>query len=173
MRPSLFALLCLASACGPLTFTTEVTGEGVVPGSALGGLLGTFPQLGNLANMNFDNNQDFQNNKVTRDHVQTVKVQKITLNIVSPNDQDFSFLDTLQFVARTGDTESVVAEKKNIAGLGLKAPNPTLTMDLLPVDLANYVKAPTMSLVMRGTGHQPGKDTKIDAVVKLEIGATP
>ncbi len=159
----LLPLTLALCACGPLGFTTEVKGEGTVPGSGvLGGVLTMFPQLNSLSNIDFNQNQDFKNNNAQRSQVTSVLLQKLTLRIASPTTQDFSFLDSVQFVARTGENEVVFAQKTNVASAKLTAPTPTLVLDTLNVDLAEYVRASTMSIVMRGTGRQPPQDTKIE-----------
>ena len=44
--------------------------------------------------------------------------------------------------------------------------------DLLDVDLAPYVKEPSMSLVLSGRGRQPPQNTTIEVTVKLLVGAS-
>ena len=158
------------TACGPVGFTTEIKGQGTVAGgTGLGGVLTMFPQLSTLTNIDFDQSQDFKNNNTSRDHVTSVLLKSMTLKISSPNDQDFSFLDTIQFVAKTGENEAVFAQKSNISKLGLKAPNPVLTLDSTNVDLAPFVRASTMSIVMRGTGRQPPQDTRVEVITVFNV----
>ncbi len=158
------------TACGPVGFTTEIKGQGTVTGgTGLGGVLTMFPQLSTLTNIDFDQSQDFKNNNTSRDHVTSVLLKSMTLKISSPNDQDFSFLDTIQFVAKTGENEAVFAEKSNISKLGLKAPNPVLTLNSTNVDLAPFVRASTMSIVMRGTGRQPPQDTRVEVITVFNV----
>ncbi len=161
LRALLFGvLLC---ACGPIGFTTEVKGEGVVAGGgSLGGLLTMFPQLSSLSNIDFEQNQDFKNNNASREQVTSVTLKTMTLRIASPNDQDFSFLESVQFFARSGENEALFAQKTNVASAKLTAPTPTLVLDVLNVDLAQYVRSSTMSIVMRGTGRKPTQDTRIE-----------
>lgn len=165
-------LLAVAlAACGPVTFPTTLTGESVIPGSRLGGILNVFPALSGFSSLNFDDNQDFKNQQVARDHVTSVKVESFQLKVVSPSSQDFGFLDSVEFYARTGETELLFAQKQNIASLGLAAPNPVLGLDLPTADLAPFVAAPSMSIVMRGRGRQPSQDTRLSATVKLVVQA--
>ncbi len=159
------------AGCVPFSFTAEVKGEGTVSGSPLGSVLTQFPQLNSLTNIDFSTNQDFKNNNTERSAVTSVTLQQMTLRITSPNSQDFAFLDSVQFVARTGENEALFAQKTDVASAKLKAPNPTLTLDLLRVDLAEYVRAPTMSIIMRGTGRQPPQDTTIEVDAKFNVQA--
>lgn len=172
LRPSLAApLAALAlTACGPITFTTEVKGEGVVPGSPLGGLLTAFPSLGSLAAINFDENQDFKSNKTTRENVASLKVEAFSLKILEPSSQDFSFLDNVEVLGKAGDVEIPIASKTGITQLKLAAPNPTLVLEVTNEELVTLLKAPTMSLVLRGRGRQPPGDTRLEAKATLRVG---
>lgn len=156
--------------CGPITFTTEVKGEGVVPGSVLGGVLTAFPALGSLAAINFDENQDFKSNSATRERVSSLKVETFTLKILEPSNQDFSFLDQLQVFGKAGDEEILIAEKNGIAGLNLPPPNPTLTLDVTNNELVTLLAAPQLSIVLRGKGRQPALDTRLEARAKVRVG---
>lgn len=172
MRPRfLAAALALSLAgCGPITFATEVKGEGVVPGSVLGGALNAFPVLGNLAAIDFDENQDFKANGATRARVSSLKVESFTVKVLEPADQDFSFLDQLQVYGKAGDEEILIAEKNGIASLNLPPPNPTLTLDVTNKELVTLLAAPQVSIVLRGKGRQPALDTRLEARAKVRVG---
>lgn len=170
MRLSFLCLAALLSGCGPITFNTQLKGEAVIQGSPLGSLLGAFPQLSGFANINFDENQDFKNNDARKANVKSLKVKGLSLRIVSPTTQDFSFLETLEFYARAGDQETKVAGKTGIDQLGLAAPNPTLKLDVVDAELVQYLQAPTMTIVTRGTGRQPPQETRLEATLDLAVG---
>ncbi len=169
LRPSFLAPLAAAAltACGPVTFTTEVKGEGVVPGSALGGLLTAFPSLGSLAAIDFDENQDFKANNTTREHVASLKVETFSLKILEPSNQDFSFLDSVTVLGRAGDEEILIAEKTGIAQLPGSS---TLNFDVTNNELVSLLAAPQMSVVLRGKGRSPPSDTRLEAKAKLRVG---
>lgn len=170
MRPALLALTAALAGCGPLPFTAALEGEAVIQGSPLGALLGAFPQLSNLANIDFDQNQDFKNNDARKANVKSLKLTSLSLRIASPATQDFSFLESLEFYAKAGDQEVKVAGKAGIDQLGLAAPNPTLRLDVLDVELVQLLQAPTLTIVTRGTGRQPPQETRLQAAVKLQVG---
>ena len=164
------ALLSLV-ACAPPGFVAEVKGETTVP-AAPGGiltLLDAFPAIGSFSSLDFDQNQDFQNQGVTKDQVSSAKLKSLQLKVLAPPEQDFSFLDTLEFYAKAGDREVLVAQKKNIASLGLKAPNPVLDMDLMGEELQPFITAPSMSISVRGKGRMPPKEVRLQAIVKLDV----
>jgi hypothetical protein len=167
--------LCLAAltACSGITFPVEVKGDTTLPGdpSPLPGLLDAFPAIGNFTHLDFDNAQEFKNQGVTKDQVESVKVQSIRLTIVSPDDQDYAFLDTLEVYAQAGERQVLVAERSGIHALGLKAPHPVLELQVKDVELAPYVTAPSMSLSVRGKGRLPAQDTRLEATVRLQVTA--
>jgi hypothetical protein len=164
-----FALGLLA--CQPNVFPVEVSGGTTIQGdpSPVPGLLNAFPGIGSFNNIDFGQSQEFQNQGVTKDQVSSVKPSHITLKITSPETQDFSFLENLQFYAKAGDEEVLVADKYGIDKLDLKAPNPVLEMDVKDAELQPFVTAPSMSIVVRGRGHLPPQDTKLEATVGLDV----
>ena len=81
----------------------------------------------------------------------------MSLKIVSPNSQDFGFLDSLEFVVKTDARQQKIASKTGISSQGLTAPNPTLALNLVDADLGEFVRAPAVSIVVSGTGRQPAQ----------------
>ena len=170
LMPVVLALLL--QGCGPITFTTTVVGQGTVQGSALGSLLNVFPAIGGFSNIDFAQNQDFQNNKTTREMVRSVKVTSLTARITDPSGADFGFIDSLQLTAKGATSEALFAKKEGIPQAATRPPSATVTFDVLDVDLATFVKEPSMSLVLSGKGRQPPQNTTIEVTVKLLIGAS-
>jgi hypothetical protein len=172
----LASLLTAASlglaACAPASFTTQVRGETTVPAGPSGGdapPLNAFPAVSAFAGLDFDENQDFKNQGLSKDEVTSARVQTLTLEVVSPSDQDFSFLNELEFFARAGDREARIASKRNISQLNLRPPNPVLTLDLDDVELQPFIAAPSMSFIVRGRGDMPARDVRLRVVVTLEV----
>ena len=170
MRLPLLVASLFVTACGPLTFSTEMKGDATIAGSALGQLLSAFPQAASFASIDFSQNQDFKNNNTSRDKVKSTRVTALSLKIVSPNSQDFGFLDSLEFSVKAGDKTQKIATKTGIASLGLAAPNPTLNLDLIDADLAEYVRSSSFSIITSGAGRQPAQDTQIEINVKFLVG---
>ncbi len=174
MRSILLALApVLFLGCGGpfVTFDAQMKGTATIQGSALGQLLGTFPQANGFTSIDFSNNQDFKNNNTSRDKVKSMRVTSLSLTITSPNNQDFRFLDSLEFSVKAGGKEQKVATKTGIASLGLAAPNPTLNLDLIDADLAEYVRSSEFSIVTSGAGRQPAQDTQIEIDIRFSVGA--
>jgi len=174
MSRLLLGLLCLAITGCRLSFDTSVEGSAQIPGdpSPLPGLLNTFPVLAGFTSIDFAQNQDFENQGVSKNNVDSVRVVGFQLAITSPSNQDFSFLDSIQFYASTqGQPEVLIAEKSGISELVLPAPNPVLTLDLKDVELQPYVVAPSMSITVKGQGQAPRYDTDLKATVTLNVDA--
>ncbi len=175
MRPSpLLPPLCavlLLVACSPAGFTAEVKGETTVPAdpSGISTILDAFPAIGSFTSLDFDQNQDFQNQGITKDQVRSARLKSLQLKILSPADQDFRFLDSLEFYAKAGDREVLVASKYNISSLNLRAPNPVLEMDLKGEELQPFITAPSMSINVRGKGRMPSKEVRLQATVTLDV----
>ncbi|MDY7226664.1 hypothetical protein [Hyalangium rubrum] len=166
----LSAWACLGLvACAPVSFDSELKGETTVakgpPGVTT--LLNAFPAIGSFAGLDFDQNPDFRNQGVSKDEVSSVKPKAIELRLLSPDDADFGFLDTLEFFAKAGDQEKRFARKQDISRLGLQAPNPVLRMEVEDVELQPFVAAPSMSIIVRGKGRMPEQEVRLQAVVTL------
>lgn len=158
------------AACSAPTFTAEVKGETSVPAAPLlGSVLNAFPAISSFASLDFDENQDFKNQGVTKDEVNSARLKSLKLKILAPNDADFGFLDSLEFFARAGDKEVRIARKDNISKLGLSAPNPVLTLDVEDAELQPFITAPSMSIIVRGKGRMPEQEVKLQATVVLDV----
>ncbi|GHG68485.1 hypothetical protein JJE73_28365 [Comamonas sp. JC664] len=131
--------------------------------------LNGFPAISSFAGMDFDKNQDFKNQGIRKSEVTSVKVESLTLKVLSPNDQDLTFLDGVEFYARAGDREARIASRQNIADVELRLPNPVLSLQVENVELQPFVAAPTMSIIVRGRGRMPEREVRLQAVVKLQV----
>jgi hypothetical protein len=171
MRFPTFALLLGASLpachCNP-SFRTQLQGQMTIPGDPLGGLL-NIPGVPSLTNIDFNQNRDFVNEGITKDKVNSAIADSVQLQITSPSNQDFKFLDNLQLVAKAAGMEAVIAQKTSIAQLNLPAPNPVLNMDVTKSQLKPYVTASSMSIDVRGSGRAPNYDTQINITIGMEI----
>ena len=169
-------LLCVTAAvlpgchCHP-AFHSEVTGQTSIPKSPtlIPGVLDWFPTISTFSNIDFSQNQDFKNQGVSKDQVNSVKADSVRLQIVSPNNQDFSFLDNIQFFAKAADQEVKIAEKSSIGQLSLPPPNPILVLDVTGAELKPYVTAPSMNIVISGRGKAPQNDTQIAITVGVQV----
>ncbi|MBJ6761165.1 hypothetical protein JGU66_10355 [Myxococcaceae bacterium JPH2] len=161
-------------ACSSSSFITEVKGETTVPASPPGveTPLNAFPAISSFAALDFDQNQDFKNQGVSKSDVKGVQVRSVTLKMLGPNDQDLRFLDALEFFARAGDKQSRMAHREGIAEVQLSLPNPELPLRAEDVDLRDFVAAPTMGIIVRGSGRLPEKEVRLQATVVLDVAVS-
>ena len=166
--PAVASLLLLA-ACGSPSFTTEVRGEAVVPGDPApqSVVLNSLPAIGSFTSIDFNQNQEFQNQGVTKDEVSSVRVSQLRLSIVSPDGQDLGFLDEVRFYAKAGNQEVLIAEAIGVAERGVGKRE--LELGVRDAELQPYVTAPSMSILVRGRGRVPSQDVRLQAVVTLDV----
>jgi hypothetical protein len=165
------ALAALAG-CEANVFPVQLKGETTIQGdpSPLTAILLSFQPIGSFTNIDFNQSQEFQNQGITKDQVKSVRSEYLRLRILFPDTQDFSFLDWIEFSARAGDlNDALLAGKHGIAELGLAAPNPVLELEVSGEELQPYVTAPTMSIIVQGSGKPPPQDTRIEVDVGLKV----
>jgi hypothetical protein len=166
---ALAAVALCACNCSPSGFSTTLKGEAAVEGNPAGGELKQFPTFVALTNVDLDTTPEFKAQGITRSQVSSLRVQSLKLKILSPSDQDYSFIDSVQFFARSGDREVLVAENVGVAELKLSAPNPELPLDPTGGELRDLLGSPTISLIARGKGRNPPKETRLEATVVVRV----
>lgn len=172
VRATLVSLaLLFVCGCQLNSFDSSLVGETTIPGtsSVAPQPLSAIPPFASFSRIDFAQNPDFQTNDVSPAEINSAKVASLDLKIVSPNDSDFGFLDDVEFYARSGDTSTLIAEKHGIAALGLRAPNPTLSLDVTGADLTPYIHDGPFSIEVKTNGRTPEHDTHLRATVNFEF----
>ena len=172
LAPLLLAAGLAGSSCTPNAFEVTLDGQTTVNGdpASAGSVLTRIPAIGSFASINLAASDAFQQNQITADSVRSLQVTSLDIQIVNPDTQGFDFLDELHFIAAAGSQEKEVAGKTGISGLGLDAPNPTLALDVDPTaELRDFLGAPSVSIIARGSGRVPPQDTTLQATVKLKV----
>jgi hypothetical protein len=168
MRALLFA--AVLSACGPLTFTTRLSGMATIPAGDTTMMLAALPLIGTLSDLDFDKNADFRMEGATRADVLLARVESAQVKLVSPMGGDFAFLDNLALVARSGDSETLFAQSLGIA-TRTPVPSGTLELELVSPEITAQVASAPMSFVMRGKGRQPASDTRLQIDLSVHVEA--
>jgi hypothetical protein len=166
LRPAA-ALLLAAGACSQLlTIDIEQSAETVVPGSALGGLLGALDFTG-FTDLEVSIDTELQNAGVAPGDVRHVYVTQLTLS--TPDGDDLAFLSSLAvYVSAEGlDTVRIASLDAFPDGVA------TLDMALDEVDLAPYVVAEALTVTTEAEGTSPASDTTVVADLRLQVEATP
>jgi len=166
-RPLTLALLItVLVTCGGLTrLTTTQTASASIPAGTLVDLLTGDLGFGNLASFDITQSQEFKNQGIKREQINSLKLRSLTLTITQPaNGQDFTFLDNLAFFV-----EASGLPKKEIARGGpFSAGATTVALAVLDVELAPYATAPSMTFTTTASGRKPKSATTLEAKVVLD-----
>ena len=144
-----------------ITKSANTTIQGGSPLSILDEL--GFVEFGSI---DVSNEQEFKNRGFDIDDVDSVKVDSLTLEIISPaSGQDFEFIDSIAFyaVGENGRRELIAEGGPFQAGLR------TVGLDVTDVNLKDYAKAGSFSLGTEVDGNSPQNTTTIKATVALNV----
>jgi len=125
--------------------------------------------LGDLAFGGFnsvDFSQDFKNQVVTSDDVDSVHVKTLALLVEAPNSGNFNFITSARFFAKADGLDKI-----EIASMGM-IPKGKRELDLNvngTADLKPYVVAPSMQILSEITGARPDEEMTIAAAVVLDV----
>ncbi len=129
-----------------------------------------FPAIGSFTSLDFNQDQEFQNQGVTKDQVTLGEGESPAAARAQPRRSRTSpSWTTLRFYAKAGDQEVLIASKQDIASLRPQGARPVLDLDVRDVELQPYVTAPSMSIIVRGKGRVPLKDVRLQAIVTLDV----
>jgi hypothetical protein len=166
MRMLLLATTVLGIGCNPtidfdvpIESTTTIAGGGLLPD-----LLGAFG-LGDLASLDLEASREFENNDVRKEQVVGARLTLLRLTLVS-GDDSFDFLDSLAFSVAAPDLPKERVASKTI-GDGVT----TFECDLDDLELAPYVRAPSLELSSAVEGRQPADDTTIQIELNFAVKA--
>lgn len=165
-----FAVLFMASSCEvPLSFEVLQRGQTQVQRCPLGVEVLSSLGFSDLAEMDFENTQEFANQGVTKEDVTSVRLRSARVTIAMPAESDFSYLDRLAFYAEAeGLPRVLIAEATSF-------PEGEATIDFraLDVELQPYVVAEHMSITTEVDSNGcPRTDQTVDVEVKFEVRAT-
>jgi hypothetical protein len=158
------ALAGLCTCAGIDNFDVDVQGQASIPKATLVEKLLSdidFPGFDSI-----DLSQEFKNQGVTKDDVDSVHLKSMTFTIDSPSGGNFDFLESLTFFA-----EADGLDKVQVASL-TQVPKGKSTLELVvneKVDLQPYVVAPSMRMSSHIEGMRPDEDTTVTATVTLDV----
>lgn len=86
---------------------------------------------------------EFAINDTRKDLIEEIILKRLTLELISPNNADFSFLESINiYISTDSISEIKIAWKENINGNGIS----TLELETTDKDLKDYIKADNFSL---------------------------
>lgn len=168
-----FAWILLGGpGCGPPTFDVTVQGETTIAGEESAKLLGSLPPIGSLASFDFGDKEDFKSEGISKGRIESVRVQRVSVRVVSPSSQSLAFLDFIQCFVHAGEEEELLAEAQDIPS---RAPMPPeLELDSEDsLELKPFALSPQMGLRIRGQGRTPPQDTTLRATFIFRVTAEP
>jgi hypothetical protein len=125
--------------------------------------------LGEVAFSNFDKvdfSETFQNQGVTPDQVDSVRIKAMTILVEAPNSGNFDFITSLHFFAKAEGLDKIPIGSMEMVPKGKRELN--LDIDN-GSELKPYVTAPSMQILSEVEGSLPDQETVIAAAVVLDV----
>jgi len=114
--------------------------------------------------METDSESQFEVNDTRKDLIEEIKLTELNLVITSPDNADFSFLNSIEvYIAADGLEEIKIAEKEEVDE---NAGN-TLDVDVFDVDLKEYIKKDNFNLRLKTV-----TDEVISTDHQIEVNST-
>ena len=158
-------LVSVLPACGGLTrVSVTQTATATIPGASLLELLTGDIGFGNLGNFDITQSQEFKNQGIKREQINSVKLRSLKLAITAPATGDFTFLDNLSFFIDASSQAHKEIAKGGPFAVGAR----DISLTVLDVELAPYASAPSMTFTTTAKGHKPAMATTIEATVILD-----
>ena len=145
-------------------FDLEYNSKVVVPGAT--GI--NLPFVMRTPEMETDSDSKFEVNDTRKDLIEEIKLTQLQMVLTSPNDADFSFLNSVEiFISAEGLEKIKIAEKEVAADVG-----GTLDVDVLDIDLKEYIKKDAFNLeVTTVTDEVINEDHEIDVNTTFFVDA--
>lgn len=161
---ALVALAALSSCSNLDNFDVAVDGKAQVQKATLvEKLLGQVEFTG-LNQIDFT--EEFKNQGVTKNDVDSVHLKSMTLSITAPPDGRFDFLSSLAFFAEADGLDKVQIASLDVVPKGMKELNLLVNKS---AELKPYVVAPVMRITTHIEGTRPDQDTTIEVHAVLDV----
>jgi hypothetical protein len=153
----------LLAGCHP-SFPVTVTGQTTVNASPIPVSLIPLDFAG-FGGIDLSQTQEFKNQGITKNEVQSVKLTGVKLTIASPSGANFDFLTSLSFdVSAQGEPQKEVASLASVPRSATE-----LDLTVANVELVPYVTAPSMSVTSNAQGELPPQNTTINATMVFDV----
>lgn len=160
------AILVLSSCKKKLTeFNIDYTSK-VVVSSTFGQLV---PFSIYTPEMETNAEYEFESNNTKKDHVDNIQLTQLKLDITSPDNQTFSFLNSVEvYISSPNNPERKVAFKESIpSNVGSQ-----LICELVDIELQDYIKEETFKLRLKTvTDETIPEDVHIDVYTNFFVKA--
>ena len=167
-------ILCGFLACGEgklATIEFSETAEATVPSA---GTLGTITELvGNLGfsgftDMNISESEELANQGVAPGDINEAFITNFSLEALSPEGSDLSFLDSLEIWVEAEGLEPVLVASQD------EFPEGVGKVDFIveDVDITEYVVSEAMTITTEASGSLPSEETQLEAEIGFSVGIT-
>jgi hypothetical protein len=158
-----FAFLCTCD--GLTTITVGASGQASIPQATLvDQLLGGALDFAGLNSIQFD--QQFANQGVSKDEVDSVHLESFDVTIDSPKGETFDFLEAITVTASSDGLPTIAVAKLDPVPKGKTKIHLEVNAD---AELKPYVVAPSMTLGVSVKGQHPAHDTQVNAEASLDV----
>lgn len=110
-----------------------------------------------------DFSQDFANQGVTKDQVDSVRLTSLTLSIESGS--NFDFLQSISFSVEADGEPATEIARIDAVPKGVK----TIELDVSDAELKPFVVAPSMRITGKAEGSRPDEETTIAASAVFDV----
>lgn len=137
-------------------FTMDYDSSMTIPSST--GI--NLPFVLNTPQMETNSESEFESNNTHKDLIEDIRLRVLDLTIVSPDNEDFSFLESISiYIVADGLEELEIAFNENVAETAGKV----LKLQTMDVDIKEYIKKDKFSLKVQAvTDEVIASDYKID-----------
>lgn len=150
-----------------LTFEVVTKAETTIEGSDL--VLDLFTvAFPDLATFDLSASDEFKNQGVTKEDVESVKITEFTLEVLEPTDGDLSFFDSVSFFVEADGLERVRVAHYDTFEEG----QAKVSLVLDDVELRDYAAAESMDITTEVSARSPSDDTTLQARIVLDVQAT-
>lgn len=174
MRRAALLLLCLSllafASCDGTLVIIEVDQEAITTveeGGLLEDLVGDLG-LDDFLDMDITTSSELQNQGVEPGDISSVVLTLFELEVLSPEDGDLSFLDSVELYVEAPD----LPEVRVASAFDFPVGEARVLFELDDVDLTDYVVSRSMTLSTDISGHRPDEATEVRAHFVLDVGVT-
>ncbi len=150
-----------------LTFPVSASGKATIEGSSILNLVSIgFPDL---TTFDITETEQFSNQGVNRDDIESVTLDALLLRVDSPEGQDLAFFDSVSFFMEAEGLDKILIAYQDDFPVDARE----VSFIVEPHELRDYAAAESMTVTSEVSAHAPGKDTTIEVVVDFAVTATP
>jgi len=156
-------ILCTCGGLDEISFT-ETAQATIPPGGLVETLAGDLG-FDSLTRFDITESQALANEGVQRHEIDSMRLTRLGLEVLSPDGGDLSFLERLEFYVSAPELPRVrIAHAEDF-------PDGASQVDLAldSVELADYAAAPSMTIDTESSGRRPAQETRLEVSLELLV----